>query len=367
MIEADLTRKLNGAGIDLAAMAIQWGQRPTEPPPLTVTARDLRLLRFLHDFNYATSSALAALFWGRYASAVRERLKLLHDAGLVDKLRPRVGRTQGSPEWIYRLTETGWKTLAARGKPAEAAPYKPAKLTSISYVEHDTLVSSLVTTLAAQAAAILRRTGPLIDAAPFTLLGPRAGTIDPRQERRAADASAGSDLHGRRVDLGDSYPGTLKPDATFLGTDHAGNRTAVMLEFDRTRRPLKMADRFRRYDWFLTLGWRESRYANLDIEPALLVVCDDDHHLQPLARVADLHVEAVLLPGPDSKASREFPGREQTGLTSRGRLLAGDDCIVQVASRREPRSGVSSRQNFLALPALFCRPIPKSNDEPSAG
>jgi hypothetical protein len=73
LIGADLTRKLGAAGVDLGAMGIQWGKRPDELPAWSVTARDLRLLRFLHDFGYATTSTLAALFWGRYGSAVRER------------------------------------------------------------------------------------------------------------------------------------------------------------------------------------------------------------------------------------------------------------------------------------------------------
>ena len=67
----------------------------------SVTDRDLRLLRFVHDFGYVSTSTLAAMFWGRYGSAVRERLKLLHDVGLLDKLRPRAGRTMGAPEWVY--------------------------------------------------------------------------------------------------------------------------------------------------------------------------------------------------------------------------------------------------------------------------
>jgi Replication-relaxation len=77
--------------------------------------RDLRVLRFVHDFGYVSTSTLAAMFWGRYGSAVRERLKLLHDIGLLDKLRPRVGRTTGAPEWVYRLTLLGWRVLRDQG------------------------------------------------------------------------------------------------------------------------------------------------------------------------------------------------------------------------------------------------------------
>jgi hypothetical protein len=73
-------------------------------------------------------------------------------------------------------------------------------------------------------------------------------------ERRAPDASPASDLAGRRVRLGRAHPGILKPDATMIGVDRHGNRTAVMFGFVRTRRPSKQAERLQRYDWFLTVG-----------------------------------------------------------------------------------------------------------------
>lgn len=72
------------------------------------------------------------MFWARYGSAVHERLKLLHDIGLLDKLRPRVGRTMGAPEWVYRLTLLGWRVLRDQGEPADAEAFRPAKLTSIA-------------------------------------------------------------------------------------------------------------------------------------------------------------------------------------------------------------------------------------------
>src|SRR6187551_309488 len=66
-------RKLGDAGVDLGAMGIQWGKRPDELPTCSIQDRDLRLLRFLHDFGYTSTSTLAAMVWGRYGSAVRER------------------------------------------------------------------------------------------------------------------------------------------------------------------------------------------------------------------------------------------------------------------------------------------------------
>jgi hypothetical protein len=333
VIDDDLTRKLGEAGVDIGAMGIQWGKRPAVPPACSIQDRDLRPLRFLHDFNYASTSTLAAMFWGRYGSAVRERLKLLHDVGFVDKLRPRVGRTQGAPEWVYRLTLRGWQMLRDHGEPADREAFKPAKLTSIAYVEQDVQVAALMAQIAARAAAHVGKTGPLIDAAPFTLLGPRAGTIDPRTEKRAPDASPASDLAGRQVHLATAHPGVLKPDATMIGIDAHGNRTAVMFEFDRTRRPSKQAERLQRYDWFLAAGWRESRYASLDIEPAVLFLCPSSTQARALARAADSCLTTAIVW--TDNGDREFAGREQIGFAYSGWLVGKDDRIVQLDPGRK--------------------------------
>jgi Replication-relaxation len=350
VIDSDLARKLGDAGVDLGVMGIQWGRRPDRSPACSVTDRDLRLLRLVHDFGYVSTSTLAAMFWGRYGSAVRERLKLLHDIGLLDKLRPRVGRTMGAPEWVYRLTMLGWRALRDQGEPADAEAFRPAKLTSIAYVEHDVQVAALMAQIAARAAEFVGRTGPLIDAAPFELLGPRSGAIDPRRERLAPDASPASDLAGRRVRLGRAHPGVLKPDATMIGVDRNGNRTAVMFEFDRTRRPSKQIERLQRYDWFLTVGWRESRYACLDLEPAVLMVCDDVSGLPALARVANRSLTASIHVPTDRDS--EFPGREQVAFVARDVLLRGCDELHQLVAAHGQARELLHTQEF-SLHRLF--------------
>lgn len=353
MIDGDLARKLGDAGVDLGAMGIQWGRRPDHPPACSLTARDLQLLRFVHDFGYVSTSTLAAMFWGRYGSAMRERLKLLHDIGLLDKLRPRVGRTMGAPEWVYRLTLLGWKVLREKGEPADAEAFKPAKLTSIAYVEHDVQVAALMAQIAARAAKFVSSSGPLIDAAPFELLGPRAGTIDPRTERRAPTASPASDLAGRHVRLGRAHPGVLKPDATMIGVDRHGNHTAVLMEFDRTRRPSKQSERLRRYDSFLAIGWRESRYACLDLEPAVLMVCPEKQHVRAFVRLADRHLSASAADLAGNSATPEFSGREQIAFTSREQLLSGTSLVHQVASEPPKRPRAEMREQSLQLERLF--------------
>lgn len=353
---AELDERLAAAGVDLGMMAIQWGTRPDRPPSIAVTRRDLQLLRFLHDFGYASTSTLAAFFWGKYGSAPRERLKLLHDAGLVDKLRPAVGRSRGASEWIYRLTAPGWRALTAWGEPADGLPFKPARLTSISYVEHDVQVAALLAIIAARAARACGRDGPLLTAAPFTIGGPRSGRI----ELAPADTSPGSydGLSPSRSPGGTpqrpASSGLLEPDATLTGRTSDGKTTAVLIEYDRTRRPVRQADRLRRYDAFLNTGWRSSQHGELDIEPAVLFVSSDPRRIAGLARVAD----RALTGSSRHNGTVEYIGREQVGFTSRPQLAAGSDEISQLTPQptTEPsRSSVVVRRQF-CLDTLFRRP-----------
>jgi hypothetical protein len=266
----------------------------------------------------------------------------------------------GAPEWVYRLTLLGWRVLRDQGEPADAEVFRPAKLTSIAYVEHDVQVAALMAQIAARAAEFVGRSGPLIDAAPFELLGPRSGTIDPRRERRAPDASATSDLAGRRVRLGRAHPGVLKPDATMVGVDRHGNRTAVMFEFDRTRRPSKQAERLQRYDWFLTVGWRESHYARLDIEPAVLFVCAESEDASTLAKSAHAQLGASIY-GITGDCKAESPGREQVGFVSRASAGAQRTRVLQVPSKSCLGATSSTRTSDIELliGCLFSKRAPR--------
>jgi hypothetical protein len=322
-----------------------------------LTGRDLALLAFLHDFNYATTSTLAVAFWGRYASPARERLKLLCDAGLVDKLRPRVARTQGSQEWIYRLTQRGWRVVVDAGQAADGYPYTPSRLTSIAYVEHDVQVAALVVWLAARNAAANDHAAiGVLEAAGFTAMGPRAARIDPRCQPVAGNRSAAATLGPQRLHLGRATAGVLAPDTTLAGVTPKGKTTAVLIEYDRTAKPTKQIARLRRYDHFLTLGWRQGGYANLDLPPLVLYICPSDQHIAPLAQLADRELTAAI---EAADGTRTHPGRELLAFTSRPRVLAGDWRMAQLRplppELRRERDGTITHDEHLPLDRLFAR------------
>jgi hypothetical protein len=192
-------------------------------------------------------------------------------------------------------------------------------------------VVALVTRLAALAARAAGREGPLVDAAPFRLIGPRGGAIDPRDEEPAPNPSAFAQRKPTFVRLERATPGVLMPDATLLWEIDGAAQVAVMIEYDRTRRATKQLRRLRRYDWFLAEGWRASRYATLPTEPVVLVVCADERQLRPFAHAADTELRAWVRDDASSlRDDSPHPGRDQVGFTTRERLLTGNWNVLQV-------------------------------------
>lgn len=348
MTDESATR-VQTAGIGLSAGSIAWGRRPPTPRAIELTDRDRSLLSTLLDLGYLTTSMLGLLFWGTESAAVHRRLKLLHDVGYIDKLRPRVRATEASREWIYRLSAQGWRDVVSHDPRWSDHSYRPTDVQAISYLEHDVQVNGLITHLAALAVRERRtdRPGGLIDRVPFEILGPRRGVLVPAPLPSSATASDTGDVR-----LGRAISGTLAPDVTFVGVDALGRRTAVLIEYDRTRRGHKQIRKLRRYDHFLTTGWRASRFADHDLEPLVLFVCVSDQQLRSFLDTANRNLTAWRRLSDGFSNTGEHPGRGQIAFTSRARLLARDWHMLQVPPRPgSPRPCYLSAE--LALPALF--------------
>ena len=207
---------LSGQGLSLAS--VQFGRRDGGSPTICITERDLRLMAQLLDVNYLTTSHLVILGWGdSRLRAAQKRLKVLHDAGYIDRFRP-VSK-EGSAEWIYRLSRKGWKALVAEEMINGSTRFKQAAFTSISYTEHDLQLSSVILHLAVQAGG--SPTEGLIDTMPFTWRGPRSGRISwPGPRRRRIDQEGqdglewdpGDDLEPERKQVTRSHAAHLPPD-----------------------------------------------------------------------------------------------------------------------------------------------------------
>lgn len=143
--------------------------------------------------GFLGSSVIGAWFWGRDSSALRTRLKRLHDAGWVDKFRPKA--VTGSREWSYQLTDQGVRVVAEAGRLAPDADRHARVLTSPEYAAHDLQIAALVTLIADRAARLIDPNGhgPLPERAPFIWLGAAWGRVDPREDPMA-DAHPKADL-----------------------------------------------------------------------------------------------------------------------------------------------------------------------------
>ena len=211
------------AGEELSAGTIQWGQRPTLPPHLALTDRDLRLMALLHGANFLSTSQLVVLGWGRRRErAGQMRLKRLHDAGYVERFRPAYAR--GRAEWNYRLSSQGFSALSQLEVIAEEHSYTPAALTSISYAEHDLQLAALVLQIATEASE--GHDGALIERMPFEWRGPRNGRIDVEWGRGAEPSAAAQLAPGTRFHHEQSRRGYLEPDATLIAGS-GGQRWAI--------------------------------------------------------------------------------------------------------------------------------------------
>jgi hypothetical protein len=66
-----------------------------------------------------------------------------------------------------------------------------------------------------------------------------------------------------------------------------GGARTLLIEYDRTRRVDKNYGKFRRYDAFLNLWWRNSSLADLSEPPFVVFVCQDQRQREQFMAAAD--------------------------------------------------------------------------------
>jgi Replication-relaxation len=333
----------------MSAGSLQWGARSELERPLALTDRDLALIRIVSDVNYLSTSQLTLLGWGLDGErAAQRRLKRLHDSGHLDRFRP--VSSVGSAEWNYRATGKGWAALLDAGIAPGSRSYTPAAITAVSYTEHDLQLASIVLSIAL-ASVPSPRVG-ILEQLPFDWHGVRRGRIDAdeRTEREPVAVPLPTETRLRGVD---SRAGFLEPDATLLG--RAGSAAwAVLLEYDRTGRPHKQVDRFRRYDYWLLDGWRVGRFATHAAPPSVLFLTATESALGGLVEVADRALSAWY--GSPDAGPREgnYPARQRMVFTSRPRVLSGDWNMLRV-----PRLPPAVRDDPTCQPRIIEYDLPK--------
>jgi hypothetical protein len=112
--------------------------REGDPEP---QQRDLEILRALYRYRYLTTRQIAETWWpGCHLTRAQVRLRRMHDAGWIDRIRPRLER--GSHEWIYLLAREGFRLGQSYVRGAESyipgeAKWRPRDAVDLNYVWHD--------------------------------------------------------------------------------------------------------------------------------------------------------------------------------------------------------------------------------------
>jgi hypothetical protein len=278
-----------------------------EPQP-----RDLEIVRALWRYEALLLTQIWQEWWeGKDIRAAQHRLKRLVMSGWLRRFRMRLAVGAHQPGFV--LARQGF--LAGQGHRGPHGSYIPngVKWQEGRLAHHGALAHLLQTNAWVLA---FRR-----------LVGEHA--VDWRGEQEGRLEVPTKLVEGRRVpidvddvelerytrvrDLRDEQFERVWPDATVtMDMPRAGRTFDLMIELDRTDRPAKNFDKFRRYDALITSWWRRvERYRRMGEQPAAVFVCTDEAHAFAFMRAADREVTGrVARPG-TAEQSWPYPGRER--------------------------------------------------------
>lgn len=274
--------------------------------------RDLEILRALWRYDALLLTQVWREWWGdKDIRAAQQRLKRLVDAGWLRRFRLRLAMGAHQPGYV--LARPGF--VVGQGHRGPQGPYIPRKASwSERQLGDHGVISHLLQTNAWVMA--YRR---LLGENALDWRGEREGRLEPptRMVDGKRVAFGADDLELERYtyvrDLRESEFGRVWPDATLtVDMPHRGRRFDLMIELDRTQRPTKNFDKFRRYDGLITGWWRRvDRYRKLAEPPAAVFVCTDEDHVLAFARAADREVTGRLGRPGTAEQSWPYPGRER--------------------------------------------------------
>jgi hypothetical protein len=275
-------------------------------------ARDLEIVRALWRYEVLLLSHLWNEWWADSdVRAARKRLKRLLDAGWLRRFQLR--RPHNGHEPGYALARHGF--LAGQKHRGPSGPYIPseARWQERSLADYRVLAHLLQTN--AWVLAFRARVGEhAVD-----WLGEHEGRLEVPTKLSAGRRVAieAEDLkfeRYRRVrDLRAKEFGRVWPDATVtMDMPDPGRIFDLMIELDRTKRPAKNFDKFRRYDALITGWWKHvDRYRKMGEPPAAVFVCADEAHAFSFMRAADTEVTGRLARPGTAESSWPRPGRER--------------------------------------------------------
>jgi len=294
---------------------IVWDKLPRDPAVaerLEPQARDLEIVRALWRYEVLLLTQLWQWWWpGSDVRAARKRLKQLAEAGWLRRFqlrRPRNGHEHG-----YVIARHG--CLAGQSHRGPDGTYIPtdARWQERSLADYRVLEHLLQTN--AWVLAYRARVGEHV----VDWRGEHEGRLEVptklSEGRRvpvvARDLKLERYMRVRDLRLKDFAP--VCPDATVTMEMPAADRSFdLMIELDRTQRPAKNFDKFRRYDALITGWWKAvERYRRMRESAAVVFVCVDEEQAFSFMRAADKEVTGRLATPGTPESSWARPGRER--------------------------------------------------------
>jgi hypothetical protein len=291
--------------------------RDQHPPPrelaeeISPQTRDLAILRALWRYRFLLTSQIAREWWpGCSLWAAQRRLGMMAAAGWVTRIRPRLSK--GKHEWVYQLDREGFEL--ARATWGLEGPYIPTEakwrarhVRDYGVILHDLQVNAWVM-------AYRELAGDRV----IDWLGPDQGRLDVPtvyENRRfrpitAEEVEISTYSYARDLRLGEHLRPVV-PDATLrLYLEKGACDLDLLIELDRTRRPIKNIDKLHRYDALLTAWWRShERYRSAKKGPAVVFVCVDEEAAFNLMETAHKEITGRIARTGTPQETWRSPGR----------------------------------------------------------
>jgi len=310
-IDAEHTRPPLRPGLalrrnDLVGTPIVYDDPPRRRTP-QLQARDMEIMRALWHHTFLTTSQVGETWWAeRHPSRAQIRLAELAGARLLSRFRPLVKR--GTHQWIYQLARDGFRAAQRTYGPGgtyidEKARWTERRAADIASVEQTLRVNGwMLAYRVVLGDRLLEWRGPR-DARVAAGDAPDEPGVTP-------DAAARIDLGGQAVPL------------------------EVLVELGRDERPVRRAERLRRYNDLLNRSWHlVPRFEHAGSPPAVVFIGHRYRDVDVLLRAADatiatparsrlivcaepdLHRGALrgwMLPAhtPDQRGSKDFTATE---------------------------------------------------------
>ena len=295
---------------------------------IRLTLRDLEILHTLHTARYLTTPQVEQLFWsggtrGR-AKACQERLRLLHQHGLVRRIALPVRRGDKPKPYVYALDRQGAELLVSElGVESDELDWRPK-----AQEEHYPFLEHLLTTTDFRIALgqACARTGVQLQA-----------WVDEREPKRGPNVVY-VNLHGPQ---GGSMRAAVVPDASFV-LAREGRLGVFFLEVDLktvTVAPSKWERRgwmrrIRTYDAYFKSDDYRTKFGSR--RARVVTVTSSALRLRNLKKATEAVFEQLRACGEDDSAQNRFWFTVMTDELEPNRLLTAP--IWQVAGSDTPRA-----------------------------